>query len=186
MSDTKVDLSGYDRGDYHPGRGVFIRTLWYCLNALLMDSWLCPVSSIKCRLLKMFGAKVGRAVVVKPRVNIKYPWHLELGNHVWLGEGVWIDNLTSVRIASNVCLSQGSYLLTGNHNYKKSTFPLMVAGIEIEAGAWVGANAVVCPGVKIGEGAVLCVGSVLASNAEAMTIYRGNPADKVRRREIVS
>jgi len=186
MNDPKVDLSQYDRGDYHPGRGLVIRVLWYGVNALLMDSWLCPVSSIKRLLLRVFGARVGRGVVIKPRVNIKYPWHLELGDHVWLGEGVWIDNLTTVRIASNVCISQGAYLLTGNHDYKKSTFPLLVSGISVEEGAWVGANAVVCPGVTIGQGAVLCVGSTLTSDAESMTVYQGNPATKIRQRDIVA
>lgn len=186
MNGDKVDLSQYERGNYHPGRAIIARVLWYWANALVMDSWLCPVSSIKCFLLRLFGARIGQGVVIKPRVNIKYPWHLELGDHVWLGEGVWIDNLTTVKIASNVCLSQGCYLLTGNHDYKKYTFPLIVSGIRIDEGAWVGAKAIVCPGVTIGEGAVISAGSLLTSGAEAMAIYRGNPAVKIRQRDIVA
>lgn len=185
MSDLGVDLSQYQRGDYHPGRNVVVQILWYVVNALLMDSWLFPIIAIKPGLLRMFGARVGRGVVIKPRVNIKFPWKLELGDNVWIGEGVWIDNLTTVRMGSNVCVSQGAYLLTGNHDYKKETFPLVLGEISIQDGAWVGAKAVVCPGVTMERGAVLCVGSVLTSSAEAMSIYRGDPAKKIRCREVV-
>ena len=179
-----VDLSKYTVGDYRPGASLLRRALWYIAGATLVDSYLLPFSPAKSALLRLFGARMGRGVVIKPKVNIKYPWRLEVGDHTWLGEEVWIDNLADVRLGSNVCLSQGAYLLTGNHNYKDRNFTLITAGIVIEDGAWVGARAVVCPGVSVGRGAVVAVQSVLTTSAESGTIYRGNPARATRRREI--
>ena len=84
---------------------------------------------MKRTLLRLFGANVGRGVVLKPRVTIKYPWKLAVGEHSWIGENVWIDNLGQVTIGNHCCLSQGALLLCGNHNYKKATFDLMVGDI---------------------------------------------------------
>ncbi|MDZ7624210.1 MAG: hypothetical protein U5J96_07185 [Ignavibacteriaceae bacterium] len=88
-------------------------------------------NSFKIFALRFFGAKVGKGVIIKPCVNIKYPWFLEIGDNVWIGEEVWIDNLGKVKIGNNVCLSQGALLLCGNHNYKKETFDLIVGDITL-------------------------------------------------------
>ena len=144
-----------------------------------------PISSVKVRLLRCFGAKIGKGVVIKPSVNIKYPWNLSIGDYTWIGENVWIDNLVQVTIGSDVCVSQGAMLLCGNHNYKKSTFDLMVGKIVLEDGCWVGAQSVVCPGVTLHSHAVLGVASVANKNLDAYTIYQGNPAHMVRKRIIV-
>jgi putative colanic acid biosynthesis acetyltransferase WcaF len=132
--------------------------------------------------LRIFGAEVGRGIVIKPGVNVKYPWHLRLGDHVWLGEGCWIDNLTSVYIGDDVCISQGAYLCTGNHNWSDPTFGLKVDPIVLGDGSWVGARAIVSPGVTLGEGAVAASGSVVTKNIPNYEIHAGNPAALVRRR----
>ena len=177
-----TDLSRYDNSWYQPG-GAIKRTLWLLANALFFNNGLALFNGLKIRLLKAFGAKVGVGVVIKPSVSIKYPWFLSIGNHVWIGENVWIDNLTDVTIGSHVCLSQGVMLLTGNHNYTKPTFDLMVGKIFLEDGVWLGALSVVCPGVTCGSHSVLSVGSVATKDLEAYGIYQGNPAMKVRERE---
>ena len=117
-------------------------------------------------------------------MNIKYPWNLRIGDDTWIGEGVWIDNLGKVSIGSNVCISQDSMLMCGNHNYKKSAFNLMVGEITIEDGVWVGAKCLVCPGVTLHSHAVLVVGSVASTDLETYSIYRGNPAVKIKDRII--
>ena len=131
----------------------------------------------------MFGAKLGEGVVIKPGVNIKYPWKLEIGNHVWLGEKVWIDNLGEVKIDSHVCVSQEAMLLCGNHDYRKVTFDLIVGDIHLKKGSWVGAKAVVTPNVVLNEYAILTVGSIATKDLEANSIYQGNPAVKIRDRK---
>ncbi len=179
-----VNLSNYDKQGYDPGGRLWKRSLWYALNALLFNSWLLPGSTIKCWILRLFGATIGIGVRVKPRVNIKYPWFLAVGDHVWIGEGVWIDNLTWVRIGSNVCLSQGAYLLTGNHDYKDPAFKLILGEIRIDDGVWIGAQSIVCPGLHVRQGSVLTVASVLHRDTEPFGIYTGNPAARLRDRKI--
>lgn len=142
-------------------------------------------SKLKVTILKQFGTKIGYNVTIKPNVNIKYPWFLEIGSHVWIGEGVWIDNLAQVNIGNNVCISQDAYLLTGSHNYKKSSFDLILGRITLEDGVWIGAKATLCPNVTCKSHSVLAVGSVTSSDLQEYTIYQGNPALAKRKREIV-
>jgi putative colanic acid biosynthesis acetyltransferase WcaF len=157
---------------------------WYFTNIIFFINPLNPFSGLKKSLLRFFGAKIGKGVLIKPSVNIKYPWKLSIGDHSWIGEKVWIDNLASVTIGKNVCLSQGAMLLTGNHNYNKSSFDLMVKEIVLEDGVWIGSHAVVCPGIVCRSHSVLAVNSVANSTLEAYTIYQGNPAVAVKERVI--
>lgn len=181
---SSVELSTYDNSWYKPGGGRLKRLMWYIVNASIFDSWWCPHAGIKTTLLRWFGASVGVGVVIKPRVNIKYPWHLCVGNYVWIGEGVWIDNLARIAIGDNVCISQGAYLLTGNHDYSDRRFGLIVRGITLENCSWVGARAIICPGVIVGNSAVITGGSVLKKDATPHTIYQGHPAQPIRVRTI--
>jgi len=179
---AKTDLSKYSNKEYNPGN-IFARILWYIIGECLVNSMI-PGSFWRVLLLRMFGSKIGKGVVIKPYVKIKYPWKLEIGDYTWIGEHVWIDNLGKVKIGSNACISQGSMLLCGNHNYKKVTFDLIVRGIVIEDGAWIGAKCVVCPGVVVKSHSVITVGSIVIQNTEPYTIYQGNPAIKLRERVI--
>ena len=178
----KTDLSLYDNSWYHIGAGNFKNILWYFCNILFVKCSLQPLSVIMVRLLRLFGAKIGKGVVIKPGVNIKYPWNLSIGDYSWIGENVWIDNLAKVKIGNNVCVSQGAMLLCGNHDYKRPTFDLMVKPIVIEDGAWVGAQSTVCPGVTMHLHSVLAVGSIASKDLMPYSIYRGNPAVKVAER----
>jgi putative colanic acid biosynthesis acetyltransferase WcaF len=162
------------------------RMAWYLVNALLFDSWWCPWYGLKTWTLRRFGARVGSGVIIKPRVNVKYPWKLRLGDNVWVGEGVWIDNLGPVCIGSNSCLSQGSYLCTGNHDWSDERFALVVAPIEVEDQVWIGAHSVVAPGARIAQGTVVTAGSVIRGATTPWTVYAGNPAKPVGERTIRS
>lgn len=179
----KTDLSQYNNSWYQPG-SAFRRGIWYFVNAIFFKNPLFPFSGPKSLILRLFGAQVGKGVVIKPCVNIKYPWKLILGNHVWVGEGVWIDNLDAVKVGNNVCISQGAMLLCGNHHYKKTTFDLIVQPIVLEDGVWIGAKSIVAPGVKCMSHSILTLGSVASSELDAYGIYSGNPALKVRARVI--
>jgi putative colanic acid biosynthesis acetyltransferase WcaF len=176
-----VDLSAYQNKFYKPGN-IFKRIIWFFVSPIFFQSYLFPVSGLKRILLKLFGARVGKGVVIKPNVQIKYPWYLSLGDYTWIGEKVWIDNLVPVTIGANVCISQGAMLLTGNHNYKSPAFDLITGEIHIDDGVWIGAQSLVAPGIHCQSHAVLSVMSVALSDLNAYTIYQGNPAVEIRKR----
>ena len=185
LSKKKVDLSKYDNAWYSKNlENKYKRVIWYFFNSIFFKSSFNVSCSLKIKLLRFFGAKIGQNVVIKPCVNIKYPWNLIVGDHVWLGEKVWIDNLVMVEIGDNVCLSQGAMLLCGNHNYKTETFDLRVGTIRIEEGVWVGAQAIVGPGVTLHSHSVLSLRGVATRDLDSYYIYQGNPAVKVRERVI--
>jgi len=180
---NKTDLSAFDNSWYEPGN-LLKRFIWYFKNLFLFKSAVPWPNALKILTLRFFGAKVGKGVVIKPGVNIKYPWFLEIGDNVWIGEEVWIDNLGKVKIANNVCISQGAMLLCGSHNYKKNTFDLIIKDINLDEGVWVGAKAIVCPGVTMLSHSILTSGSVLTKDADSCTIYQGNPAVPIKKRTV--
>jgi len=180
----KTDLQSYNNHPYHPGGNAFKRVLWHYTNIFFFKSSLFPFYGFKVFLLRAFGAKVGKQVELKPSVNIKYPWNLTIGDEVWIGENAWLDSLVMITIGSNVCLSQGATLLTGSHNYKKTSFDLVTGSVTLEDGVWIGAHAIVNQGITAASHSVLTSGSVATKNMEAYSIYQGNPAVKVRSRTI--
>lgn len=181
----QANLASFDNSWYKPGPRWKI-VLWFVVNSVTLNTYLPIPMAIKRLILKLFGAKLGVGLVIKPAVNIKYPWFLRVGDHVWIGEKVWIDNLSEVTIGHHVCLSQGAMLLTGNHDYRRSSFDLTAQPITLDDGVWIGAQAVVCPGVRCYSHAVLAVGSIATRPLEAYGIYQGNPAVWVRKRVITA
>lgn len=179
----QVDLSKYQKVSLKPERRMK-KIIWYLVSLFLFRPAIPYPYGFKVFILRLFGAKIGQGAVIKPGVNIKYPWFLQIGNHSWVGEGAWIDNLAFVRIGSNVCISQGASIFTGNHNYKKESFDLMPAEVNIEDGVWVGAKAIVAPGVRLKTHSVLTMASVAVEDTAPYTVYRGNPALAVRERKI--
>ena len=186
-STLKTELRNFDNSWYwknYNKSSIIKRVLWLVLGSAFLNSyWPSPIF-FKIGLLKCFGAKIGNGVVIKPKVNIKYPWLLEIGDDCWIGEGVWIDNLAKVWLHNNVCLSQGSMLLTGNHDYSLKTFDLKIGEILLENGVWIGARSIVCPAITCKDHSVLAVGSVASKNLDSYGIYKGNPASFIRKREI--
>ena len=180
-----VRLRDYNNSWYQAGRSKLWQSVWFFVGLPIVRCSILPSSVLRVRLLRMFGAQIGSGVVIKPGVRIKYPWHLRVGNDVWLGESCWIDNLTTVRIGDDVCISQGAYLCTGNHNWSDPAFGLAVEPILLGNGSWVGAKAFLSPGVVLGEGAVAAGGSVVTRSVPDYEIHAGNPAAFVRKRQIV-
>ena len=181
-----VDLSKYNNDWYKKeiGASRIKQAAWYFANIIFLKNRFNPFSSSRIFFLRLFGASIGKGVRIKPGVNIKYPWKLNVGDFCWIGENVWIDNLAPVAMGNNVCVSQGAMLLTGNHDFGKPQFDLKVAPINLEDGVWIGAQSVVCPGVKVLSHAVLAVKSVATSDLQPFSIYQGNPAMKVKERVI--
>jgi len=164
--------------------GKLKQVCWYLTNILFFKNTFNISSALKVFLLKLFGAQIGTGVVIKPGVNIKYPWKLTVGNHSWIGEEVWIDNLSTVVIGNSVTVSQGALILTGSHDHTKETFDFISLPVELEDGSWIGAKAVVYGGVTCYSHSILGINAVAESNLLAYTIYKGNPAVPVLKRVI--
>jgi putative colanic acid biosynthesis acetyltransferase WcaF len=122
--------------------------------------------------------------VIHPGVNIKYPWKLTIGDHCWIGQRAWLDNIDQLTLGNNVVISQGAMIIQGSHNYKKVDYPTMSGPVVLEDGSWVGAGAMVMLGVRVGSHAVLSAGSVATKDLEPYMIHQGNPAMPLRERVI--
>lgn len=179
-----IDLSRPDNSEYLIGRSRIVWAAWHFLGAPVLRSNLLPISRLKCSVLRLFGARIGKGAYIKPGVRVKFPWYLAVGDHSWIGEDVWIDNLASVNIGSNVCVSQGAYLCAGNHDWKSSNMKLFRRPITLQDGAWVGAQARICPGVTLGPGSIATVGSIVMKDIPAFEVWAGNPAQYLRQRTI--
>jgi len=174
----------FNTGDFRIDASKLKQFIWYYTDIIFFKSKLMPISVILVLLLRLFGAKIGKEVRIKPGIHIKYPWKLSIGDNSWLAD-CYIENLDWVRIGKNCCVSQQAILITGNHNYRKSTFDLIISPIVLEDGVWIGACAKVGPGVLIATHAVLSFASVATTNLSAYSIYKGNPAVKTKERIIL-
>ena len=177
------NLAAYQTpSDWHPGASVLVRTLWFCVGSPLLSARWLPGSPWRVALLRALGAQIGSGCRLKPGLRVKFPWRLVVGHHCWLAEDAWLDNLAPVTLGDRVCLSQGTYLCTGNHNFRSPSFELLLGPITIGSEAWIAARAVLAPGTEIGPGAVVALGAVVSGTVPAGAIVRGNPAVVVGRR----
>lgn len=164
----RLDL--FNNPDFDRGASQLVELLWIVIQGLFFSSWL-PGSAWRCVLLRVFGAQIGWGVVIKPGVNIKFPWRLVVGDYVWIGERVWIDNLDLVTVGAHSCISQGAYLCTGSHNWADDEFGLITKPITIGQSCWVGAFARVAPGCTFENGSVLAMHTLGKGLLQADTIY---------------
>lgn len=180
---SEVCLTDFDNRWFDPGRSRLVQVAWFFVGLPLLRARLLPFSGVRRWILRCFGTRLGAGVVIRPGVRVKYPWRLTIGNSCWIGEDAWIDNLGPVDLGNNVCVSQGAYFCTGNHDWSAPAFGLIVGAIRVGDGAWVGAKALICPGVELGQCAIASAGSVITRDIPAYEIHAGNPARFVRKRE---
>lgn len=182
MSELKIiDLSRAGKGNFVHARGKAIQVAWLLVEAAIIDNRLMPISRVREALLRLFGAKIGRNCRFLHAIKVKYPWNFVVGDNTWIGEDVWIYNQAPIRIGSNVCVSQRSFLSAGSHDLAH-TMDLRVAPICIEDGAWISSGCVVQMGVTIGRSAVVTPNSVVHKSLNEGGIYGGNPCRFIRNR----
>lgn len=180
-----VRLDLFKNPEFFRGASRITELCWITISGLLVESWL-PGSGWRRVLLRAFGARIGKSVIIKPRVRVKFPWRLRVGDYSWIGEDVWIDNLAEVTVGSHCCLSQGAYLCTGSHDWTDPNFGLITCPIELGDGCWIGAKASLCPGTQVEEGAVVTMGSVANGRLTAWTVHVSGPARPKRQRQLRS
>ena len=155
-----ISLEKFDNGDFDRGAPKWKELLWWVVRSLFFAPWFPVPSCSKVAWLRIFGAKVGRGVVIRSRVNITFPWRFSCGDHVWIGDEVLILSLAPVALGSNVCISQRAFLCTGSHRFSRETFDLVTRPITIGDGCWIAAQAFVGPGVELPPGTLVKAGEV--------------------------
>ncbi|MCR2823966.1 DapH/DapD/GlmU-related protein [Microbacterium sp. zg.Y909] len=159
-------LAGFTGAGYDKGRGIAWQVAWQVASAMLVMPWFVPVR-LRVTVLRAFGARIGMGVNLRSGVRIHWPWKLDVGDHSWIGERVWILNLEPVRIGSDVCISQGVLLCTGSHDRRSPTFEFDNAPITIGDGAWIAARATVLRGVDVGKDAVVGATALVTKDVPA-------------------
>jgi putative colanic acid biosynthesis acetyltransferase WcaF len=155
------DLRTFSTEGYLKGRSVPVQALWFVVQNVVFMQWWCP-SALRVRILRWFGGSVGEGVRIRHRVRVHWPWKITLGDYCWIGEGAWLLNLEPIVIEPHACISQEAFLCTGGHDHQASDFRFRNGPIRVGAGAWVGARAIVLPGVRIDAEAVVGAGAVAA------------------------
>jgi putative colanic acid biosynthesis acetyltransferase WcaF len=168
------DLSTFTKGGYDKGRPVAVQALWFAVMNLVFSRWWCP-ARLRVAILRCFGARVAANVLIRHRVRVLWPWKLSIGANSWIGEGAWLLNLEPIDIGPDVCVSQEALLCTGGHDHRAVDFRYRNAPIRLEAGSWVGARAVVLPGVTVGAGAVVAAGAVVPRDVGPGKVLRSAP-----------
>ncbi len=148
------DLSGFTHAGYSRGRPVHVQISWLVVQNLLFKRWWVPKGA-RVRMLRAFGANVGDGVLIRHGVRVHWPWKLSIGDHSWIGDGVWILNLEPVSIGANVCVSQDVLLCTGSHDRRSPTFEFDNGPIVVEDEVWLAVRSTVLRGVRVGKGAVV-------------------------------
>lgn len=154
-----IKLNKFKNKKIYDERTFLIHITWFLINNLFFNSFI-PFNNLKIKVLRVFGAKIGNGLIIKNYVKIKFPWKLVVGDNVWIGEEVWIDNISSVIIGSNCCISQGVYICTASHNFKKKTFDLITESITIGESSWVGAKSIILLGAKVPKNSFIKAGSI--------------------------
>jgi putative colanic acid biosynthesis acetyltransferase WcaF len=158
------------------------RMVWNICRVLLYRTSPRPLHAWRAFLLRIFGARLGPNCHFYPRSKVWAPWNLICADQVTAADGAEIYNPAPITFGSHVILSQDAYVCGATHDYDDLGFPLIAYAMQLEAYAWICARASVAPGVNVGEGAVLGLGSVATRNLEAWTVYGGTPAVKVKER----
>jgi len=179
-----VDLRRYDQSDFDRGRPSWFILLWWFVQAIAFPLTLHNTHALRCALLRLFGAKIGKGVVVRPTARFTYPWKVEIGDYSWIGDEVVFYSLDRISIGSHCIISQKCYLCTGSHDFQDPTFKLKTAPIAVGNGVWLATDCFVAPGVKIGANAVVGARSSIFKDIPNRQVAWGNPCHSRYPREM--
>jgi putative colanic acid biosynthesis acetyltransferase WcaF len=176
------DLSLFNMPATFRGKPAWWVQLWWMVDSLLIQP--SPQIAYGWRRFwyRMFGAQIGKKVIIRPSVKITYPWKVSIGDYSWIGDQTVLYSLGEIKIGNHVVVSQQSYLCTGSHDYSKPTFDIFNAPIVIEDEAWIATDVYIGPGVTIGKGALIGARSSVFKSLDGGYIYVGNPAKKIKER----
>ncbi|MGP1346950.1 MAG: hypothetical protein ACTS3F_09845 [Phycisphaerales bacterium] len=163
-------------------RERILRILWNYLGQTLFSLTFHNWYALRAAMLRLFGAKIGHPVRLRPTVRIEQPWNLTMGDNSSAGDHAILYCLGKVNIGRNVSISQYAHLCAGSHDYRYRNLPLTRPPIHIEDDAWIAADAFVGPGVTVREGTIIGARATVLRSTNPWTIYLGNPAQPVKDR----
>lgn len=148
--------------------------LWGLAEVLLVSNPLQISSRLRRAVLVAFGAQIGHGVLLRPRLRVRFPWKLVVGDRSWIGEDVWLHNQDRLTIGADAVVSQGTFITTGSHAHR-TDMALITRPVVIEDGAWVTARCVVTGGSRVGRSALVTPGSVVNGEVPDGVVAGGNP-----------
>lgn len=158
------------------GRPKWFVQIWWTVQATLFRGSPQVAYGWRRWLLRAFGARIGKGVIIRPSVQVTYPWKLTIGDHARVGDDVVLYTLGEIEIGAHAVVSQRSYLCTGSHDYTRSAFDIFSKPIRVGEQAWLAADVFVAPGVEIGAGTVVGARSSVFKSLPAGMMARGSPA----------
>lgn len=164
------------------GRSAVVVQLWWLVQGTLFGCSPQFMFGWRRWLLRLFGAQVGKAVLVRQSVKVTYPWKVTIGDHVWIGDDVVLYSLGEIEIGNHAVVSQRSYLCSASHDYTQPEFPIYDRKVCIGARAWLATDVFIAPGVIIGEGAVVGARSSVFHDLPPMMVCVGSPAKPIKPR----
>ena len=176
------DLNTFKLPKKFRGRNTFIVQLWRLIQSILFRTSPQFLYGWRIFLLRLFGAKIGKKVIIRPSVKITYPWKLTIGDYSWICDDVNLYTLGEIDIGNNVVISQRSYLCTGSHDYLQTNFPIYQKPIKIHDQVWIATDVFIAPGVIIEEGSLIGARSSVFKNIPSNKICAGSPVKIIRER----
>ena len=145
--------------------------------------WLSVVRGFVCRGIFL---KAGKRIIVEKGAYVGTGSGITIGSNAGIGENAKIYG--PVSIGDDVMMGPDVIIYTVHHRYDDTTVPMRVQGrspvepVTIEEDVWVGARAIIMPGVTVGRGAIVGAGAVVTSDVESMTVVGGVPARVIKHR----
>ncbi len=170
-----VDLRRYDQSQFDRGRPLWLIQLWWLVQAIAFPLFPQSINAPRRVLLRLFGAKIGRGVRIRPSARFLYPWKIQIGDYSWIGDDVVFYSLETITVGEHCVISQKTYLCTGTHDAQSSSFALITGAIAIGNGVWIAADCFIAPNVAIGSNAVIGLRSLVLHSMPAGYICWGMP-----------
>ena len=177
-----MDLSRFRVPPGFRGRSAWVVQLWWIVQSLLIHTTPQFMYGWRRFLWRLFGAKIGEGVLIRPSARVTYPWKVAIGKHSWIGDRVELYSLGRIEVGSNVVVSQDTYLCAATHDHDKPDFPLVAKTIHIEDQVWIAAGCFVAAGITVGRGAILGARSVALRDIPVAAICAGHPAKVLKMR----
>ncbi len=176
------DLGRFSLPERFRGRSAALVQLWWLVEATLFRHSPQIFYGWRRFLLRLFGASIGRGVLVRPSVEITYPWKVSIGDHSWIGDHAVLYSLAEIHIGAHSVVSQRCYLCTGSHDPESAEFAIVALPIHIGSQCWLASDVFVAPGITVSDAAVVGARSSVFHDLPAAMICYGSPAQPVRRR----